>query len=565
MAASTRFRCGYLPLLLLAALTLPPAATAAAEPAPAPKLVVLISVDQLSGVLFDAWRGRFHGGFARLDGGIVYANGYQSHAATETCPGHSTLLTGAYPSHSGIVANDWYDVVAGHDVYCVSDPEAKLAHDPSAEGVSPKNLLVPTLGDRLKAASPGSRVVAIAGKDRAAITMAGHEADAVFWFTDKYGYTTTLKSGQTAAQALAPLAAFNEATQRGWKEAPPFWNYAHEECRSLEADYRFGDTAWRSMLPPSGWNAKDPAGTLKNEFRASPFFDQLTLDAARQLIQQQRLGQRGVTDLLAIGLSATDYIGHRYGTQGPEMCDHLQRLDEMLGGFLSSLDRLGQPYVVALTADHGGSDFPERLAARGYDAGRIDPKGWLAPINAAVKKELELDFEPLYGGDISQLYLLDADKRPLAEPMRGKAVESALRLLRQRPEVALATTLDEVLAAPDATGVPADELSLMQRLAQSSHRGRSGDLLLVLKPYLLPSTANPGRYLSGHGTPWNYDRRVPILFWWKGAPAQERFLPVETVDIGPTLAAIMGVRMPAAIDGRCLDLGIGACTIAPPR
>ena len=50
------------------------------------------------GGLFDEYRPQFTGGLARLARGTVFHNGYQSHAATETCPGHSTILTGDRPA-----------------------------------------------------------------------------------------------------------------------------------------------------------------------------------------------------------------------------------------------------------------------------------------------------------------------------------------------------------------------------------------------------------------------------------------------------------------------------------
>lgn len=228
--------------LSVAALVATGASAAPAEPAETPKLIVAIAVDQFSGNLFDEWRGRFTSGFKRLAGGVVYTAGYQSHAATETCPGHSTLLTGKHPSKTGIIANAFRDPDTGKTVYCVNDPGVVLAHDPKAQPVSPKRLVASTLGEWLKAASPQSRVVAVSAKDRAAINMAGHNADGTFWLSEGYGFTTYMAPGADAAKALAPVAGYNASIAKVWKTRPK-WTYAHADCRASAGAWTFGGKA----------------------------------------------------------------------------------------------------------------------------------------------------------------------------------------------------------------------------------------------------------------------------------------------------------------------------------
>src|SRR3954463_3068570 len=109
---------------LAALLALPLAAAAAAQERPAPKLIVAISVDQFSADLFAEYRQHFTGGLRRLSEGVVFPAGFQSHAATETCPGHSTILTGSRPYRTGIIANDWLDQSAAREdkvIYCSED------------------------------------------------------------------------------------------------------------------------------------------------------------------------------------------------------------------------------------------------------------------------------------------------------------------------------------------------------------------------------------------------------------------------------------------------------------
>src|SRR6516162_1066764 len=168
-----------------------------------PDLVVLIAIDQFSASLFNQWRGRFKSGLKRLtDEGIVYSNAYQSHGLTETCAGHSTMLTGKHPRGTGIVANEWFDTKAGDQVYCVEAPAFSSASNPNRH-VGPTNLLATTLGDWMKDQQPMSRVVAVSGKDRASIAMAGHRGDGVFWYEDNFGFATYLAAGENAAEKLA--------------------------------------------------------------------------------------------------------------------------------------------------------------------------------------------------------------------------------------------------------------------------------------------------------------------------------------------------------------------------
>jgi predicted AlkP superfamily pyrophosphatase or phosphodiesterase len=546
-------------LAALTAVLAAPLAPAAAAPVetPKPKLVVVISIDQFSASLFEQYRADFHGGLGRLARGTVYPSGYQSHGMTETCPGHSTLLTGKYPNKTGIVANDFYDLATGQKTYCLADPSVTLANDPSGGGrlVSPKLLMAETYGDWLKAVSPKSRVYAVSGKDRGAINMAGHKADGVFWLETRFGMTTWVEPGQDAKARLAPVAAFNAKLVAEQKKAPFVWTYADKRCAALEGDYVTGGRAWRAALPLPA--PKDEAAAT-NDLAVSPYTDRVTLEAAQALRDDFKLGDGEATDVLTISLSATDFIGHRFGTKGPEMCDHLLRLDDRLGVFLDSLDKVKGQVLVVLAADHGGSDFPERLAQQGFAASRVPPTQWLKDLNAALREQLQLAYDPLVqAGGIESLYAVGADGKAPGVGDHARIVGAALAILAKRPEVFAAYDANTLFtAAPPPKGTPPDEISVAERMRRSAYPGRVGDILVAFQPYQTP--ASPGvSYVASHGSPWNYDRRVPILFWWKGGPTRERVLPIETVDIAPTLAGVTGVVVPADVDGRCLPLGAG--------
>jgi predicted AlkP superfamily pyrophosphatase or phosphodiesterase len=535
-------------------LTGPVQATTVARPDP--KLVVVISIDQFSASLFEQYRGSFKGGLGRLAReGVVYPSGYQSHGMTETCPGHSTLLTGKYPNKTGIVANDFYDRATGKKTYCLDDPSVSLAHDPAAKGVSPRLLEAQTYGDWLKAASPGSRVYAVSGKDRGAIAMAGHKGDGVFWLQQGFGFTTWIEPGQDAKTRLAPVAALNLKLAADLKKGPPTWTYADKACAAKEGDYVTGGRAWRAALPLP--KPTDAAGAAR-DLATSPYTDRVTLEAARALREEFHLGDGEAVDVLTISLSGTDFIGHRFGTRGPEMCDQLGQLDARLGEFLDGLSKVKGQVLVVLAADHGGSDFPERLAEQGYAAGRVPPIAWLKDLNVAIREQLGLGYEPLVqAGGVESLYVVGADGKAPSVVDHARITAATLAILAKRPEVFAAYDANGlVTAASPPKGTPPDEISVAERMRRSAYPGRIGDILVAFQPYQTPASASAS-YVASHGSPWNYDRRVPIVFWWKGAGARERVLPIETVDIAPTIAAVTGVTSPADIDGRCLPLGAG--------
>ncbi|MDO9335378.1 MAG: alkaline phosphatase family protein [Caulobacter sp.] len=530
----------------------------AAEPKPAPRLVVAISVDQFSANLFTQYRGRFSKGLRTLsDQGLVYANGWQSHAATETCPGHSTLLTGKHPNKTGIPANDWLDPATGRNVYCLSAPANSIAGGAGGLPVGPDNMRATTLGDWLKDSGRPGRVFAISGKDRGAITMAGHKADGVFWYREGFGFTTYVAPGEDGQAKLAPVLGLNARLKARFMANPPSWTYEHDACRALEADYQIGDYVFHSKVPPE-----------RLEFDYTPLLDEVAAEGALYLLAEQKLGRGPNTDVLAISFSATDKIGHTYGTQGPEMCEQMYRLDAAIGRLLDAVAKVPGGAIVVLTADHGGADFPERSVARGFpEARRADPK-ILERLNTYLKAQYRLADNPAEF-DGWGLFLVDKNKVRLPQPLRGRVAAAAVAFLKKEPDVADAFTLDELLRTrPPRPGTPPEEYSLRERAALSAVEGRSTDVALVLQPGIAPlRPPKAGGAMSTHGSTWDYDRRVPILFWWPGAEGQERFFSIETTDIAPTLAHLVGLPIPADLDGRCLDLGgfaVDACPRAAP-
>jgi predicted AlkP superfamily pyrophosphatase or phosphodiesterase len=512
-------------------------------PAAAPKLIVVISVDQFSADLLTEYRDHATGGFARLLKGAVFPHAYQGHAATETCPGHSTILTGFRPEHTGIIANEWIDqrvARADKTVYCAED-ETVPGSTSQNYTVSDRHLRVPTLGERMKAAHPDTRVVSVAGKDRAAVMMGGHKVDELWWWDGKAAFVSY------AGRATPPVVArANAATAALIAQAQPAldtpaWCAPHDRPVGLGS----GRTVGAGHFERAAGDAK--------AFRVSPAYDAAVLALAAGLIQGMRLGQGKTTDIISIGASATDFVGHAYGTEGAEMCIQLSQLDTTLGRFFSVLDRTGVAYEVVLTADHGGNDVPEREVLNGIaDATRVDLA--LAPANMgkAIAAKLGIDGATLRGAIPSGDVWLDAG---LSVAQRPAVLKAAVMAYAAHPQVAAVFTAAQLRAAPEPKGPP-ESWTLIEKARASFDAERSGDLVVLLKPRITAIPDTQHTYVATHGSPWDYDRRVPILFWRKGMAGFEHPGSVETVDIAPTLAAQIGLAIPR-VDGKCLDLGGG--------
>ena len=525
----------------------PPVAKVTAA-TPPPKLVVMIAVDQFSADLFAEYRGKFTGGLARLASGVVFPSGYQAHGATETCPGHATILTGSHPGRAGIVANNYFDLSVARDdkrIYCAEDESIPgTASGGGKYAPSVNHLLVPTLGDLMKARDPEAQVVSVAGKDRAAILMGGRQADELMWLapTGLTSYRGTTLS-PTATQAGTAIAAAIAQPRPGL--ALP------ADCAAHDIAIPVGD---KGATVGTGRMARD-AGDFRR-FMASPEADGAVLATAAALRQVRKMGEGSGTDLLIVGLSATDYVGHGVGTEGAEMCLQMMGLDRELGDFFARLDATGIDYAVALTADHGGHDMPERNRQNGWTAAqRVDRALDPDALGKAVAEKLGLPQPLLYGdGPFGDMYLSKA----LTAAQRKAAQAEILARLREHPQIEAVVTADELANRPISKHAP-DTWGLHDKLRASFHQGRSGDFIVVLKPRVTPIPESGLGYVATHGSVWDYDRRVPMLFWRKGLAGFEQPNAVMTVDIMPTLASLIGVPVDTGkIDGRCLDLLSGA-------
>ena len=551
-------------LVAVAMATLP--LRGAEPPKKRPNLVVMISVDMLSGEIMDRYGAGLPGGLGRLQReGVFFDNAFHEHAFTETGPGHSVLLSGRHPASTGIPANQWRDRATGEMIYCVQDSNAVDFGEPSGKaGSSGMRFKGTTFGTWLKDQVPGSRVFAISGKDRASILMAGPKADGVFWLQDGFGFTTST----AYAKALPEwLAQFNKNLLRDLRDRSLVWTpMGPTDGVTYPGRWMAGNVPVISQLPrllqapglameaKGGYLFKETQdGSFWRRWRASPFSDDTTFDAAEELIRNERLGEGQTTDLLALGLSSTNALEHAFGNSGPEMLDQIRRLDRRLGQFLDRIQSGGRSVVVVLSADHGGLDFAERLQDQGIPAKRIDIEAWIKDLQLKVRNQLHLDKDLLLVGDDhdpDQLYINPVVARQLGN--RKELIAKVISIVRSMPDIAVVASYDEIAALPAKRFEDPREESLLYRLKFSAAPERAGDILLAFQT-MVERGGPPNEDPAQHGSAYDYDRRVPIIFWgpWLG---EHRMDPASTVDIAPTLAKEIGIEPEERLDGTPLKL-----------
>ena len=529
--------------LQLAGLVAVAATAACSVPAPQrqiakPKLVVLVVVDQLRADYLERFQGRYEGGLRwLLDNGAYFPDAAYRHAATVTGAGHATVSTGRHPSSHGIVGNSWRESGRGA-VYCVQDQRYVAVGGPG-EGASPLALRTETLGDRLKQASAGSRVYAFSRKDRSAILLAGREADGAFWFEPECGCLIT--SSYYAAHLPDWLAEFNSG--------PPAAAYAGQTWDKLLDDDALYERMARADRFPTEADGTDtvfphvlPFAGFEGSLAATPFSDRITLDAAAAALRSGELGSDDDPDLLALGLSATDSIGHRYGPFSQEAMDNHLRLDRALGKFIEVVEAaVGLDNTVfALTADHGAVPLVEHLVAQGVAAERFDSEAlWKRAEHAVEECGAGPASETVAQAGGRQLYWNEAALRERGID-RDKASACVADWLRRQDAVDTVMTAEQ-LASGGASGIAV-------LFENGYYPGRSPHIVLHLREYVHIG----GPRGTGHGTAHDYDRDVPVLLAGAGIRPGAYPEPTGPEDIAPTLGVILGLDLAAESDTRIL-------------
>ncbi len=536
-----RRRCAAFALtaaVLAAAACAPPKAPDEKQAGQAPEfsgLVVLLVIDQLPQFLLDRYDKLFVAGFRRLlDEGRAYSRAYHEHARTSTAPGHTTIATGVYPPRHGIVGNSWREP-EGEEWVAVEnflDDTEDVVGLPEGRGFSPRVLETTALADWLLEADPEARVLAISGKVRGAVPLAGHGKNHVYVLNDDYG------------------PAFVTSTY--YREAVPDWVRRFNEGPLAAL---LADSVWESTVPAAAAGASRP-DTVTYERRGAyntfphgfaveeevwaqrpqgfmgwfwrtPMLDEASIAFAITAAEALGLGRREGVDLLSIGLSATDPIGHTYGPYSREQLDNLLRLDRALGDLFEYLDgAIGRErYMVALSADHGVLAAPEYRRQLGEVAARVPP----SDVREALQAMEEVDASP-------------------DEELHARRVA----VLEGSDFVADAMTREELMVVDPSTPLPmaADSFVVLYRRSFRPDRaispGERG-VFVRLREGLMVDEA-----IATHGSPYTYDRHVPLVFMASGIEPGRFDEVAATVDMAPTLASFIGVPAPADLDGRAL-------------
>jgi predicted AlkP superfamily pyrophosphatase or phosphodiesterase len=549
----------FLVLLLIAAVN---TATAADRP----KLILQITVDQLRGDLPTRYYDRLgEGGFRYLwESGIVYRDAHHAHANTETIVGHTTLATGAHPSAHGMVGNLWFDRETGFTTYNVEDPNYRLLTagadvdaaaeiDPTqraarSEGRSPAAILVTTFSDELVSSTGGrAKVIGVSVKDRGAISMAGH-AGTAYWFSKASGEFVT--SSYYLDRYPSWVVEFNE-TKPAQAFANTSWSLLNEQNSYLfgESDDREWETdvgGFGNVFPHSYGDGSSPYFTTW--LTLSPAGDRLVLDFAKQALVNEALGDDDVTDYLSVSFSATDYVGHVFGPSSLESEDNILRLDRTLAELFAFVDeRVGlENTLIVLSADHGGPDSPGYLNSLGIPAGYIQPDTWDSE-SAIARVKAEFGIEGALIETYNHPYLYFSSEIRNDGSIDQQALESAVveELMKFRG-VSLAVSS----SALSSGNLP--DTDLMRSVKHNFHDKRSGDVFIVFEPNWFINDFEGLIVASTHGSPWQYDTYVPIVFAGAGLQPQTVDRRVFTVDIAPTLSALMNIKPPSASAGEIL-------------
>lgn len=567
MVFAHRLRCAAV-LMVLGLILLPQAGAqekpvvrrrAVAATAPAkklagrPKLVVVIVVDQMRGDYVDKFLGQWKGGLKRLvEEGAWFRDAAYPYAATETCVGHATISTGAFPAAHGMIANGWWDREQQKMTTCTADPSVKnigYAGISVSGGDSAVRMNVPAFAEELKFQSGGAtRVVTFSLKARAAITMAGHK-----------GVTATWLDGKTGAWETSSAYETQPFIEEYVKAHPIKEDYGKTWTLSLPEKEYFYDAKATGAVAPAGWDltfshplrgkaaGAEPDDAFIEQWSSSPFAETYLTKLMETAVDSLGLGSGSGTDYLGVSYSSVDYVGHAFGPRSWEIQDILVRLDKDLAELFMHLDKkVGRGnYVVALSADHGVLPVPEDLQKMGADSGVLH----LPELQQRMEKALEPfnyarpAVARINGSDV---YFAPGVYEKLKSD--AAAMRAVMEAMLAQPGVAA------VYRAEELQDLPATESGLRDAFADGYFAARSGDLLIVPKAYWLMDSTPAGKtrsYGTGHGVPWNYDQHVPILFMGYGIQPGEYYGNVTPADIAPTLASLCGITL-APRDGRVL-------------
>jgi predicted AlkP superfamily pyrophosphatase or phosphodiesterase len=491
----------------------------------APTLVVMITIDGFREANLDKFGSQMTGGLARLkNGGAWFTNAHHDHAITETAPGHASLLSGRFPRSTGISANR-----AG-----VLDQNAPLLGSSGVLGASPTRFQGTALFDWLKARDSKSRALSVSAKDRGAILPVGKAREQIYWYPGDGEFTTS----------------------RYYADSLPTWVTAFNARRIAQS---YAGKSWTLLLPASSYPEPDsvPVEGAGNDFvfphpmpvdslqaavwlRATPFMDEATVALALEGVRAMGLGAGPATDLLAVSLSATDAVNHRLGPDSREAHDQVLRDDRVIGVLLDSLFKMRDPsrVVVVLSADHGFTTIPE-LAPSTVNPHPVRGVSLLPALAAARARMVALKVDTGAIEVDQQIVLMDHE---------------AFARAKVDPKVIIKVFEDAAKAIPGVRRV--------DRLADLYKADTVHDAIARRWTHQFPANSNvelvatltagslwAAPLVASHGSPYDIDSNVPIIFYGPGIAPGRYSDFVRTVDIAPTLAQLLKITPAEKLDG----------------
>lgn len=517
-----------------------------------PKLVVGIVVDQMRWDYLYRYYDRFgEDGFKRLmNNGFNCENVMLNYIPTVTAIGHTSIYTGSVPSIHGIAGNDFY--LNGKKTYCTSDSTVSTVGSDSKNGkMSPRNLLVTTIGDELKLATNfRSKVIGISIKDRAAILPAGHSADAAYWFDPTNGHFIT--STYYTDKLPEWVNKFNDRNlpekylKQDWNTLYPIETYTASSADDNDFEQPFSENGTPTMPVRTSKLYKTKGYGL---ISSTPYGNSLIFDLAEAAINGEQLGQRGETDFLAISLSSTDYVGHQFGTYAVETEDTYLRLDKDLAKFLNLLDTtVGKDnYLIFLTADHAAAHNFTFLQAHKIPAGGWETENVADELNKRLAETFGTNVKPVKDVLNYQVFL-DDEAIKSAKLSRESVIKSIIEQLLENEAVAYAVDMEKAAVA----AVPE---KVKQRIINGYNNKRSGDIQIIMQPnwYEIYNHSIKNTQGTTHGVWHPYDSHIPLFFMGSNIPAGQTHQQVYITDIAATVCAILQIQMPNGCIGNPIE------------
>jgi predicted AlkP superfamily pyrophosphatase or phosphodiesterase len=507
-----------------------------------PRLIVIAVADQFRADYLTTFSSHWRAGLKTLaDEGAVFARAEYPYRHTDTCAGHFTIGTGTLPRTHGMVADAWWDPATRLTIECTDDDKARsvtygLA---SKRAKSARRLLVPTLADELRSQKPGARVVSLSIKSRSAIGLAGH-GGIVTWFEETPGVGSFMTSTAFSARPVPQMRAFLDKDPFE-KEFDQVWTLRDPETQYRSADAGVGE---RPRAPRIGLFPHVMKGLTNNRndafnlWRESPFGDAYLGRMAIALVDAFALGQRDATDFLGVGFSSTDTVGHPFGPDSRELEDTVARLDDAIGALIRHLDaKVGRAnYILAFSADHGVAPIPVTM-------------GGGSVASDDVRERIEVIMTRHFGRAATRWVTVGGSQPRLADGAMAKLVSQPAVLAEIEREVETIPGVERLLRTDTLSENARDPLIRMAALSHMT--GRSGDFVIVPKRnWLIGGRAGPTG--TNHGSPYEYDRHVPLILLGGGIKAGRYDRPATPADIAPTLARVGQLQLPKA-EGRVLE------------